>query len=87
MASPARRIRKTVHSAEQLALCELLFAARKKAGLSQHKLAGRLGKPQSFVAKYKGGERRLDVVEFVTIVQAIGADPVRLLRAFLREIG
>ena len=26
------------------------------------------------------GERRIDVVEFVTIVRAIGADPVKLLR-------
>lgn len=28
-------------------------------------VAERLGKPQSFVAKYKGGERRLDVIEFL----------------------
>jgi len=44
-------------------------------------LAKRLGRPQSFVAKYEGGERRLDVVEFMTVARAIGADPVALLRA------
>lgn len=33
-----------------------------------------------FVAKYEGGERRIDVAEFVAIVRAIGADPVKLLR-------
>jgi hypothetical protein len=37
-------------------------------------------RPQSFVAKYEGGERRIDVVEFVAIVRAIGADPLKLLR-------
>ena len=52
MASLTRRIRKSVHSPEQLALRELLIAARDKAGLTQQKLARRLGKPQSFIAKY-----------------------------------
>ncbi len=87
MASPARRIRKSVHSPEQLALRELLIAARDKAGLTQQKLAKRLGKPQSFVAKYEGGERRLDVIEFVVIARAIGADPLRILRSLTTKIG
>jgi transcriptional regulator with XRE-family HTH domain len=87
MASSARRIRKSVHSPEQQLLREILVAARDKAGLSQQKLAGRLGKHQSFVAKYEGGERRLDVIEFVTIVRAIGADPVRILKSLVRQIG
>jgi transcriptional regulator with XRE-family HTH domain len=86
MSPPARRIRKSVHSPEQLALRELMIAARDKAGLTQQKLARRLGKPQSFVAKYEGGERRLDVIEFIVIAQTIGADPVRLLRALLGKI-
>jgi hypothetical protein len=46
-----------------------------------------LHKPQSFVAKYEGGERRIDVVEFVTICQAIGADPVKILKAVAKTIG
>jgi transcriptional regulator with XRE-family HTH domain len=78
--TPSRGIGKTVHSADQTAFCALMIAARKSAGLTQHALARRLGRPQSFVAKYEGGERRLDVVEFVAVIQAIGADPVRLLR-------
>jgi transcriptional regulator with XRE-family HTH domain len=87
MSPSARRIRKSVHSPEQQLLRELLVTARAKAGLTQQKLAKRLGQHQSFVAKYEGGERRLDVVEFVTIAQALGADPVRILRAFLQCIG
>jgi transcriptional regulator with XRE-family HTH domain len=83
----ARRIRKSVHSPEQLALRELLIAAREKAGLTQQKLARQLGTHQSFVAKYEGGERRLDVIEFVAIACAIGADPMRLLRSLLQKIG
>lgn len=80
MTTSARGIGKTVHSSEQAAFCALMVAARKQAGLTQHELARRLKRPQSFVAKYEGGERRIDVVEFVAIVRAIGADPVKLLR-------
>jgi transcriptional regulator with XRE-family HTH domain len=80
MTTSARGITKTVHSSEQAAFCALMVAARKQAGLTQHELARRLKRPQSFVAKYEGGERRIDVVEFVAIVRAIGADPVKLLR-------
>jgi catechol-2,3-dioxygenase len=46
-----------------------------------------LEKPQSFVAKYEGGERRLDVVEFVAVVRAMGADPARILKSLIRRIG
>ena len=81
MAPRARGMRKSVHSPEYRAFCELIARTRKKAGLTQHALAKRLGRPQSFVAKYEGGERRLDVVEFITVARAIGADPVVLLRA------
>ncbi len=87
MASPARRIRKSVHSPEQAAFGELMVSARKKAGLTQHQLARRLGKPQSFVAKYEGGERRIDVVEFIAIARAIGADPIRLMRTLVGRCG
>jgi transcriptional regulator with XRE-family HTH domain len=55
--------------------------AREAAGLTQDKLARRLKRPQSFVAKYEGGERRIDVVEFLSITRAIGADPLSILKA------
>jgi transcriptional regulator with XRE-family HTH domain len=86
MATSARRIRKSVHSPEQQLLRELLIAARDRAGLTQQKLAKRLGKHQSFVAKYEGGERRLDVIEFIVIAREIGADPVRVLRTLAGKI-
>ena len=45
--------------------------ARLDAGLTQQQLADKLGKPQSFVAKYEGGERRLDVIELSNICDAL----------------
>lgn len=57
-----------------------LIQARKKAGVTQTDLAKALKRPQSFVAKYEGRERRLDVAEYVSIARELGADPYRLLR-------
>jgi transcriptional regulator with XRE-family HTH domain len=76
---------KSLRSAEHRALCSLLIAERRKAGLKQADVAERLGKPQSYVAKYEGGERRLDVVEFIRVAVALGADPSRLLRALVHQ--
>jgi transposase InsO family protein len=50
MASRARGIYKSIHSSGQIAFCELMIATRKKAGLTQHDVANRLRKPQSFEA-------------------------------------
>ncbi len=62
-------------------LRERLVAARHAAGLTQQQLAKRLGRPQSFVAKYEGGERRVDVVELFEIAAALGADARRITQA------
>src|ERR1700682_482157 len=83
MTAGTRGIGKSVHSPDQAAFCELMVRARKAAGLTQQALALRLKKPQSFVAKYEGGERRLDVVEFIVIARALGADPLRLMATFV----
>jgi ribosome-binding protein aMBF1 (putative translation factor) len=56
MATRARKLGKSVHSSGQTAFCELMIKARKAAGLTQHQLAKRLHKPQSFVAKYEAAK-------------------------------
>jgi transcriptional regulator with XRE-family HTH domain len=71
---------KSIHSPQHQKLRELLIAARKKAKLTQAEVAESLGRPQSFVAKYEGGERRLDVIEFMLVANALGADPTKLMR-------
>jgi transcriptional regulator with XRE-family HTH domain len=64
---------------------ELLVQARKAAKLTQSELSGRLKRPQSFVSKYERGERRLDVVEFGDVAEALGIDTIRFLRRFYSE--
>ena len=56
-----------------------MAAERKSRGLTQVELARRLSRPQSFVSKYESGERRLDVVEYMEVMEALGASPWGLL--------
>lgn len=60
-------------------LQKALVEARQSKCLTQTEIATRLGKPQSFVSKYESGERRLDVVEFLEVCQALSVKPNSIL--------
>ncbi|QUD90578.1 helix-turn-helix domain-containing protein [Phenylobacterium montanum] len=72
-------MRRWVSSPSYRATLETLVAARYECGLSQKAVADILGKPPSFIAKIDLGERRLDLVEFVTIARALGLTPEDLM--------
>jgi transcriptional regulator with XRE-family HTH domain len=63
------------------ALQKALEDVRRRKRLTQAEVAERLGKPQSFVSKYEGGERTLDVIEFLEVCKALDADPHSVLDA------
>ena len=69
-------------AARSVLLRPLLKRKRLDANLTQHALARRLQRPQSFVAKYENGERRLDLLEFIEIADAIGFDPGQFIIEF-----
>jgi transcriptional regulator with XRE-family HTH domain len=71
---------RSLHSARYQEFRRELARARKSAGLSQAELARKLSRPQSFVSKIEGGERRLDVIEFFEVANAIGVNPLAFLR-------
>lgn len=77
---------RTLRSPGHLALMAALKQARLDAGLTQTELAERLKRPQSFVAKYENGERRVEVVELVEIATAMGADPRDIVQ-IVRDAG
>lgn len=64
-------------------LTQCLVDARIAAGVTQIELAARLERPQSFVSKVEGGDRRLDVIEFPQITTALKVDPEPIIRAVL----
>ncbi len=78
---------KSFHTQEYADLIQGLVEARKSAGLTQQDVADALGKPQSYVAKIEGCERRLDIAEFVDYSKALGREPAELLRTILSAQG
>ena len=83
MATRGRGISKSLRSVEHAVFRAVMIEIRKKAGLTQQELAKRLRRPQSFIAKYEGGERRIDIVEFLWLVRAMKADPTVVLRTLI----
>jgi len=71
---------KSIVSKNYQRVIETLISARKSKGVRQIAVAEALGKPQSYVSKIEGKERRLDVVEFVDLCRAIGVSPTEIMR-------
>lgn len=63
-------------------LIEQLVEARRRAGLSQERVAHLLGTHQQFVSRYETGERRLDAIELVDVARALNLNPLDLLAQF-----
>jgi transcriptional regulator with XRE-family HTH domain len=76
-------MRDTLRSPRQIQLRTLLRDLRRRRGLTQAAVARRLDKPQSFVAKYERGERRLSVIEFIDVVRALGMEPIAVIRQLI----
>jgi transcriptional regulator with XRE-family HTH domain len=74
-----------VRPRDQRLIGECLAAARVRAGISQRELAALLGKPQSFVSAYENGQRRVDLLEFLAIVDMVKADPFAVFREIVEQ--
>ncbi|MEG3168831.1 helix-turn-helix transcriptional regulator [Sphingomonas sp. LB3N6] len=60
-----------VVSPDYRAVIAAITEAREALGVSQRELARRLSKPPSFINKIEQLERRLDVLEFIAIAEAL----------------
>jgi transcriptional regulator with XRE-family HTH domain len=54
--------------------------------LTQTELAKRIGVDQAFISKCENGDRRLDVLEFLKIAEALDIDPASLVQVLRDEI-
>jgi transcriptional regulator with XRE-family HTH domain len=70
------------HSVLAAAVAEL----RKRAGLTQRQLADLLRREQSYIGRIETGQRRVDLVEWVALCQACGADPEREIARLVKHI-
>ena len=67
-------MKKSIHSDEYSVVLKKLIQMRESAGLTQRDLAEKLNRENSFVWRIEHGERRLDVVEFFWVCEALGQD-------------
>lgn len=77
---------KTIFGGGHPHLVAVLTEARQKSGLTQAQLADRVGKDQTFISIIERGQRRVDVLEFVVLAKAMGADPARLFGQVLKRL-
>lgn len=77
---------KSIHTREYAAVTRLLRRAWEAAGLTQTDLARAIGQSQSFVCKTENGDRRLDVVQFRTVLVALGVTLPEFARRLEAEI-
>lgn len=65
---------------------ELIAEARREAGQTQRDVADKLGQQQSWYAKSESGERRMDMLEVLAILDALGVDPGDFIRRLRRAL-
>jgi len=76
-------VSKTIHNQTYKALIAELKKARRAAGLTQQDVADALDKPQSYVAKTEGYERRLDIIELMEYCEAVSVDKRQIFKICL----
>lgn len=77
---------KTIFGGDHRHLVAVLAEARQKSGLTQAELAGLVGKDQTFISIIERSQRRVDILEFVALARAMGADPVSLMEKVVARL-
>ncbi|MGE4501661.1 MAG: helix-turn-helix domain-containing protein [Thiomicrospira sp.] len=75
-------MKRSIWHQDYVNLRQTLLQIRLHAGLTQTELAKVLNKPQSFVAKYEKGDRNLDFIEVLKVLDACKAD----VDTFLKQL-
>ena len=76
----------SLHDPRYKRLIAVLVAARKDAGLTQRDVATRLKQPPSYIGKVESRQRRLDLIELVDLVEAIGEKPPKFIAEAIAEL-
>jgi transcriptional regulator with XRE-family HTH domain len=63
----------------------VLVEIRTEAGVTQRELARRLDRAHSYVSRIEKGDRRLDVPEMIQWCEAVGADPVSVMKRMMHR--
>jgi transcriptional regulator with XRE-family HTH domain len=77
---------RSIHDPNYRLLLKQLRALRESKGRTQVDLARSLNTTQTFVSKCERGERRLDLLDLFSYLDALGADPVRFVSAYRKAV-
>ena len=64
----------SMHNPAADLLAKVVVDLRKKAGMNQRELAATLGREQNYVARIETGQWRLDLIEWVQVLRALGVE-------------
>ena len=71
---------RTLGSARHKAMVAYIIAQRDAADLTQTQVAKKLKRYQSYITNIETGQRRVDVIEFMALAEAIGFDAADAVR-------
>lgn len=74
-----KKTEKTIWLPEYERLISHIVELRHKRGLTQRKLADRLNVHCSYIGKIESRERRMDAIEFMSIMDVLGASDKEIL--------
>ena len=74
---------RSTHHQHYRSFLALLRDLREQAGVTQVELGNRVANTQTFISKIERGERRVDVVEFTEICEALEIDVSTAFQRFL----
>ena len=67
-------------------LQSLLRELRKSQNTRQQELAEKLGRPQSYVSKYEGGDRNIDLIELIDIAKSLDLEPAKAISDLVKDL-
>lgn len=67
-----------------MALRRLLKQRRQRAEMTQHELAAKMGRYQSFITAVETGQHRVTVLELIDFAEALEFDPCAAIRRVAR---
>lgn len=67
-------------------LQSLLKELRKSKNIRQQELAEMLGRPQSYVSKYEGGDRNIDLIELIDVAKSLDMVPATVISDLVKSL-
>ena len=80
------KLPKTLHTQRGQLLARRLMELRIAAGMSQRDLAAKIGRDQGMIARIESAQRRVDLVELIELLSALGRDPAKEIRNLVKEL-